>query len=144
MGQHMSLCTNDTRRYHNVTPPFSRHNMTVAVEVSAAGFSLAVCTAFFIGFFVLLVCPEGRSSYSWPSAARIVSLASMTLLQCMTFFVSASYGFEPSLADYDFCHVQGMVYQFATSAIAMEVFAVSFAAYQTCLLYTSPSPRDRG
>eukprot|EP00750_Incisomonas_marina_P027968 INCI6305.3.p1 GENE.INCI6305.3~~INCI6305.3.p1 ORF type:complete len:343 (+),score=40.91 INCI6305.3:374-1402(+) len=128
MGE-FSLCNNIT--IHNSTPPFNRHNITVQFESAAAGLSMTICIVFFIVLAGLPCSERLQKCYSWQSISRIASLAALVALQAATYFFSATYGFSPKDADNDVCRGQGIVYQFATSAINVEVFAVAFAAYQT-------------
>ena len=131
----MSLCYNETEP-HNVTPSFN-HNGTVAWEQGAAATSLVFCSYFYVIMFLIRRVPAVKRWYSWPTKSRISSLAFLVLLQAITFWTSAAYGFDPPTANIEFCRVQGMVYQFATSGIAMEVFAVSYAAFKTIVVGVS-------
>jgi len=128
----MSLCDGPLPPGSNHSfPEFSRHNLTVASEIGSSAFSLLVCLSFFVVLVLIRFVDCVRQHYSLPSLDRIVSLALMTVLQAATFFYSASYNFNPESADAGVCEAQGVIYQFATSAISVEVFAISFTAYQT-------------
>ena len=115
----------------NVTAVQDPDTLQANVIVTAVFASVSwVCTLVYI---VQNIC--GRTHNQWPHS-QVQWLAYSVLLFDTIILIGGFWGFVASTIPYEVCMTQSILVQFVSCTI--------FGWFMVCLLYTSPSPRDRG
>ena len=103
----------------------------ILAEIIGTSCSLVAQVAFLTIVVVSRVCPSCYGMYHWLSLDHVISLALLTMLQSLSYLMSAmSPGFASIYLPSDVCYAQAIIRTFADVAVLSECAVIPFLAYQ--------------
>eukprot|EP00750_Incisomonas_marina_P006048 INCI14294.3.p1 GENE.INCI14294.3~~INCI14294.3.p1 ORF type:complete len:357 (-),score=31.21 INCI14294.3:488-1558(-) len=102
---------------------------TINLEVAGAVVAMVIELSFLLVVAIARFIPRCHGLYHWLSIDHVVSFAVLTLIQSLSYFMSAGYGFASIYLPDELCLAQAMIRTFGDIGTLLECITIPYLAF---------------